>query len=224
MTAWIEARFRSRPNRFVVRAARGRHVVDAFLPNPGRLEELLQPGVPLRLRPATGPHRSTRYDVLAAQADRQWVCLDTRLANAAVAEVLRQKAFAEFRQHRSFRSEPPWSHGRFDFLLEDPGRCWLEVKMVSLVVDRLALFPDAPTARGARHLRELAGLARSGDRAAVLFLVVRRASRFAPNASTDPAFANALREAADAGVEVLVRRASLRGDRLAIGARLPTTL
>lgn len=224
MTACIEARFRSRPNRFLVRAVRGREAIEAFLPNPGRLEELLRPGVPLRLIPAAGQNRSRRYDVLAVQADDRWVCIDTRLANDAVATALRRGSLPEFRSYRTIRREPRWRSGRFDFLLEDPGRCWLEVKTVSLVVDGLALFPDAPTVRGARHLRDLARLARTGDRAAVLFLVVRQAERLAPNAAADPSFAEALRAAAEAGVEVLARRASLQGRRLRVGRPLPTTL
>ena len=220
----LRARFVSRPNRFRVRAEFQGTRVDAHLPNPGRLGELLEPGVVLRLLPACDTGRSTACDVLAVRRDGAWVCLDTRLANAAVAEALARHALPEFSCYRVARAEARWQDSRFDFLLEDPGRCWLEVKSCSLVVRGVACFPDAPTVRGAKHLERLACLSRRGTRAAVLFVVVRRATRLAPNDITDPAFGDALRNAAAACVEVLARRASLRGRRRVLGGRLPIDL
>ena len=222
--ALVDARFVSRPNRFRVLAdVRGARV-DAHLPNPGRLGELLVPDVALRLSPTGGEGRSTAYDVLAVRRKGAWVCLDTRLANAAVADALSRRALPGFSRYRTVRPEVRWRGSRFDFLLEDPGRCWLEVKSCSLVVHGIARFPDAPTARGTKHLGHLASLARRGTRSAVLFVVVGRAARFAPNDATDPAFGDALRRAAAAGVEVLAHRASLRGRRLVLGGPIPISL
>ncbi len=220
----VEARFVARVNRFLVRVRRGGTVVDVHLPNPGRLGELLVPGAPMRLVSAGSRNRSTAYDVLAVHHGGEWVCLDTRLANVAVREALDAQTFSEFSRYRVIRPEARWHESRFDFLLEHPGRCWLEVKSCSLVENDHALFPDAPTARGARHVHELASLARHGTRAALLFVVVRSADRLSPNDSADPAFGEALRDAADAGVEIRARRASLRGRRLALGRALPIDL
>ena len=216
--------FMARPNRFRVRVDLEGATVDAHLPNPGRLQELLRPGAALRLVPSAGMRRSTKYDVLAARCAGEWVCLDTRLANAAVRVALEARILPEFSSFRVLRPEVRWRSSRFDFLLENPRRCWLEVKSCSLVLNGCAFFPDAPSARGARHLRELAWLARHGSRAALLFVVVRRAERLSPNDSADPAFGEHLRAASDAGVEIQARRASLRGRRLILGRALPIVL
>ena len=220
----VDARFVSRPNRFRVLADLRGDSVAAHLPNPGRLRELLEPGARLRLVPVAGANRLTSHVVLAVRRWREWVCLDTRLANAAVADALAMRTLPEFSRYRRHRGEVRWQDVRFDFLLEDPDRCWLEVKSCSLVQGGVARFPDAPTVRGARHLGRLACLALRGNRAAVLFVVVRHAARFAPNDAADVAFGEALRMAAAAGVEVLARRASLQGRRLVLGARVPIDL
>jgi len=221
---WTEARFLSRPNRFLVRVVRGRRAFSAFLPNPGRLEELLLPRAILRVCPAPDLRRKTRYDVLAVRSGEEWVSLDTRLANATLAAALDRKGLPEFEEFRRYRREVSALGSRFDFLLEGARRCWLEVKHCSLVRDGTALFPDAPTERGVRHLEGLSQLARQGDRAACLFLVVRSARSFAPNEATDPAFASALRSAARDGVEVYARRGFLRGRNLLVGRAIPTEL
>ncbi len=225
MTApWIEARFVERPNRFLIRATVGRRTVEAYLANSSRLGELLLPGARLRVVPAEGEQRSTRYDALAVWKGGEWVCLDTRLSNLAVAEALRVRILPEFARFRSVRAEARWRESRFDFLLQNPGRCWLEVKTCSLLRGRRAVFPDAPTARGTRHVSHLAELAARGDAAALLILVLRRAERFSPNDETDPEFVRALRSAKEAGVDIIARRAHLRGLRLEVDRRIPIDL
>ncbi len=220
----VDARFVARVNRFRVRVELGGTIVDAHLPNPGRLGELLAPGIRVRMVPANSSNRTTAYDLLAARCGREWVCLDTRLANVAVRDALDARTLPEFSMYGITRQEVRWRDSRFDFLLEKPGRCWVEVKSCSLVRDGRALFPDAPTARGTKHLRGLASLARHGAHAAVLFVVVRRAVCFSPNDAADPAFGQALRDAADAGVEIHARRASLHGRHLVLDQPLPTDL
>ncbi len=224
MNGAVDARFRSRPNRFLVIATRGGEPIKAFLPNPGRLRELLRPNARLRLLPAANSRRSTSFDVLAVQAGERWVCLDTRLANEAVAWALRERRLLEFRRFRFIDREVKCRDVRFDFGLESPGKSWLEVKACSLVVRRRALFPDAPTQRGVKHMRRLMDRVQKGDGAAVLFIVMRDAERFAPNDATDPAFGDALRRAFSAGVGVRAYRAHLRGRRLILGSRIPTDL
>jgi len=220
----VEGTFLKRPNRFLVHARIGNRVVPAFLPNPGRLQELLGAGTRLRLVPRRRDRRATGFDVLAVRAGEEWICLDTRLPNAAVADALRRGLLPEFAGEGRARAEVPFKDVRFDFLLDGPARHWLEVKMCSLVVRGRAFFPDAPTSRGTHHLQRLAEAVGRGDRGSILFLVVREASRFAPNEATDPAFAEALRSAVRVGVQVVARRASLRGASLAIGRRIPTDL
>ena len=221
---WVVARFLERPNRYLVRAKTLTGSVGAFLPNPGRLDELLTRGALLRLVPARSPGRRTRYDVLAVRARREWVCLDTRKANEAVEAALQAYRLPQVPRYRSVRREVPFRDSRFDFLLEGPRRTWFEVKTCSLVTAGDALFPDAPTIRGTRHLRHLTELVRKGDGAAILFLVVRQARLVRPNDEADRDFGDALRRADRAGVRVLGRRASLHRRTLVVRGPRPVVL
>ena len=204
----VPATFSARPNRFIVEArlTSGR-LVQAHLADPGRIRELLIPNALLRLRPAPhGAARSTRYSVALVRSSvspRPWVSLDTTLPNR-LAEDLLTRGFV-VRVGKKWTIQREFRHGRsrFDFRLHCLGgdEILVEVKSVTLVVEGLARFPDAPTARGTRHLRELERYARSGGRALLLFIVQRDDARaVVPNNTIDPAFTHALVSAARAGV------------------------
>ncbi len=211
----VAARFRARPHRFAVEAvlADGRRV-EAHLADPGRLRELLLPGAPLRLRPAPpGSTRATRYTVALVRASdppRAWVSVETTRANRLAAELLASGRVHGAGRLLQLRREVRHGGSRFDFVVERPqGKLWVEVKSVTLVERRVALFPDAPTARGRRHVDELAGIARGGERAMVLFVVQRGDARSVrPHRGIDPAFAEALTAARESGV--LLRAAGFR--------------
>jgi len=218
----IAARFVSRPNRFVVRAAlRGGRQVEAHLSDPGRLRELLREGARLRLRPApVGSSRRTRYSVeLVHSGDRggTWVSVNPLRANRLAEPLLSAGRVRGVGRGWPLRREVARGGSRFDFLLVGPGGTplWVEIKSVTLVEDGVARFPDAPTARGRRHVDELAALTRNGDRAMVLFIVQRVDARYvAPHAEIDPAFTRALEAARLAGVLLRAARFELdaRGD------------
>ena len=203
----IAARFVARPNRFIVHAElTDGTVVDAHLADPGRLIELLLPGAALRLRPAR-PSAKRRTDhsvalVRAANAPRAWVSVETTRANALAEGLLVTGAVPGLEEDWDLRREVPHGNSRFDFLLErEATRCWVEVKSVTLVDGGLGLFPDAPTERGRRHVKELTSLVHDGEAAMVLFIVQRGdATAVAPHALIDPAFADALADAEQAGV------------------------
>lgn len=203
----LAARFVERPNRFLTVVDLEGEAVKAHLPDPGRLEELLVPGRRVWVRPAEGDGRKTRYTLALVEApEGEVVSVVTTLPNALVAEALEAGRIAELegweiaaREHRRGRS-------RFDFLLEggDRERMLLEVKSVTLVEDGHALFPDAVTARGARHVRELAEARSAGLEAAVLFVVQRRdAASVTAARRIDPDFADALARAHEAGVRLI---------------------
>lgn len=210
------ATFLERPNRFRIEARlhAGGEEISAHCPDPGRLRELLIPGVTVHVSPATNPNRKTAWDLRFVEHPEtgQLISLDSRLPNQLFAEGLAEDFFAPFRNARKVRREvsiaPPTDGGvrsRFDYQIVDrEGRtCWIEVKSATLVVDGRALFPDAPTERGRRHVSELAALAAAGERTAVVFIVQRPdADALAPNRETDPAFAQALADARTAGVEI----------------------
>ncbi len=198
----LKASFVDRPNRFVVRCVledSGGRKEKAHMPNPGRLQELLLPGRKLYLAKAPtlkkdGTKRSTRYTVVGVERGGRPVYLDTHGTNAVARRLLEEKMIPPFRKAEVVRAEVPVGRSRFDFLLSEGGRdLYLEVKSVTLFANGLAMFPDAPTERGRRHLEELAAIARGGGRAAVLFLVHSASvTHFLPDYHTDLEFARTL--------------------------------
>ena len=209
------ARFLSRPNRFVVRCAREDAVIDAFLPNPGRLRELLLPGSILYLTEETAAaERKMAFTVVAVERDGLPVMLHTHRTNAAARYLIEARLIPGLEDAHVVRSEVPVGRSRFDFLLRDGrGRdIFLEVKSCTLFGDKVAMFPDAVTARGARHLVELAALARTGRSAAVLFVVHWPHARvFMPDFHTDLHFARTLL-AVKESVTIIPMAVRWRGD------------
>jgi sugar fermentation stimulation protein A len=175
------------------------------------LTELFTPDRPVWLAPAANPNRKTAYDLKLVEYKSVLVSVDARLPNPLFAEALaadrsrsgRHATLPEF-AYPTVKREVTYGHSRLDFRLSGPdGVCWVETKSVTLVEDGLALFPDAPTERGRKHLQTLIDIRQSGERAAVVFVVQRPdARRFAPHREADPAFAAALQDAVRAGVEV----------------------
>lgn len=201
------ARFISRPNRFLAVVELEGEPVEAHLPDPGRLKELLIPGATVWVRAATGPGRRTGFTLAMVQAaSGELVSVVTTLPNQLVHEALEAGRIAELEGWRVEAREYTWGRSRFDFLLArgSDRRMLLEVKSVTLVEHRRALFPDAVTARGARHVGELAEAKSEGLEATVLFVVQRRdATTVTAARSIDRKFADALDEARRSGVRVL---------------------
>jgi sugar fermentation stimulation protein A len=207
-----EAVFLERPNRFVCRLhlpteAGGLEEVTAHLADPGRLKELLIPGVRVLVQDhGLGLSRKHRYTLMMVYTgEGRLVSLNTLLPNRLVHRMLLADALPGFEGYTVRKREVAFGKSRIDFLLKTPdGRdCLLEVKSVTLVENRVALFPDAPTARGARHLMELTEAVRQGHEARVAFVVQRGdADAFSPNAVTDPLLATVCRSAILAGVRM----------------------
>jgi sugar fermentation stimulation protein A len=219
----VAGRFVRRNNRFRVTVEVEGQGVWAHLPNPGRLGELLVPERRVLLVERSGAKRKTGYDLSLIEVDGRWVSLDARLPNDLVEEALSAGRLAPLAGYPSMRREVPFGHSRFDFELEAPGRpsCLLEVKSVTLVVDGLGCFPDAVTARGRRHVEELADAVEAGYRAAVVFVVQRDdAVGFRIHDESDPDFGRALREAARRGVEVYAYACHVGPERVEISRAL----
>ncbi len=199
----IPGDFIRRDNRFRATVRVDGREVWAHVPNSGRLHDLFIPGRPVWLHPAANPARKTPYDLKLVQMPEALVSIDARLPNPLFAEAVAAGRLPEFSCHE-IRPEVRYGDSRLDFRLLGPeGVCWVETKSVTLVTDGVACFPDAPTARGSRHLRELMDIVQNGERAAVVFIVQRQdAQSFAPAASVDPLFAQTLARAAASGVEI----------------------
>lgn len=202
----LRATFLSRPNRFVVQCQLDSgEVVRAFLPNPGRLQELLLPGVDVFIvMAASSPERKTPYTMVGVAGERYPIFLHTHVNNDVARHLLERDLVPGLEGSRIVRAEVPLGHSRFDFLLERDGApIYLEVKSCTLFGNRVAMFPDAVTARGRRHLEELAELSRSGIRAVVLFVVHSgQVDWFMPDYHTDPDFSRTLLDVRDA-VEII---------------------
>ncbi len=194
-----DAVFLSRPNRFAVIARVKRRQVTAYLPNPGRLRELLFPGTPILLERAGGKGRRTPFTVVAVDGKDGLIPLHTGKTNDLVAALLRAGAIARLTGWKTLRREVPVPHGRIDFLLgRGTERYYLEVKSCTLFAAGGAFFPDAVTARGRRHVLTLRELRARNVRCGVLFVVYNdRCRYFLPDWHTDPAFAEALVSAKD---------------------------
>jgi sugar fermentation stimulation protein A len=217
--------FVDRPHRFAARCRlESGEIVEAHLPNPGRLTGTLGVGRAVLLDgPWPEGARKLRWTCVAIREPRAWVGTVTQLVNRAFPHLLDDGLFPELGEVIERRPEVRHGASRFDWHLKAPdgSGTWVECKSVTLGRGARALFPDAVTARGARHLRELAALCRAGERCAVVFLAQRGdVESFEAARDIDPAFAEALGEARDAGVGVLAARLSVSTRGLAAGRRL----
>jgi sugar fermentation stimulation protein A len=191
----IQAHFISRPNRFLIRCKWQDQTISAFLPNPGRLQELLLPGRLIYLiEEKKFEHRKTRYTAVAVERDGYPIMLHTFRNNEVARYLLQKRRIPGLEKARIVRSEVPEGKSRFDFLLEDGDKdILLEVKSCTLVGEDVAMFPDAVTERGTRHLKELARLSEEGIKTVILFVVHWPfASVFMPDYHTDFEFSRTL--------------------------------
>ncbi len=196
--------FQERPNRFLALVKVEDVVLPSFLPNPGRMHELLTPGTEVILREVLKENRKTDYDLIGVFYNGQVVSVDSRVPNKLVLEALKNRDIEELSEYNMIKPEYGYGHTRFDFFLANEHEsCLLEAKSCTLVKDGVAMFPDAETERGRRHVRDLVKAKKEGYRACVLFIVQRTDVQvFAPNDETDPEFGKVLRDAAVEGVEV----------------------
>ena len=211
-----EGRFLERLNRFVARVEIGGTVETVHVKNTGRCRELLRPGARVWCAASENPARKTKYDLITVEKGPRLVNMDSQAPNAAVKEWLEAGGLGP---KELVRPEQTYGSSRFDFFLRREGKgMYLEVKGVTLEEEGVCRFPDAPTERGARHLRELMAARAEGFDAAVLFVIQMRPVRWLePNDKTDPAFGQALREAAAAGVQVLAADCRVTPDTMEIG-------
>ena len=207
--------FLTRPNRFVAHVEIGGQMQICHVKNTGRCRELLPVGAEVWCQESDNPSRKTRYDLITVRKGSRLINMDSQAPNAAAKEWLLAGGLGPI---ENLKAEATKGDSRFDFSFTKDGRtCFLEVKGVTLETDGICAFPDAPTERGAKHLRGLTALAREGYGAYVLFVIQMADVKYIhPNDATDPAFGQALREAAAGGVEVLAVDCDVTVDSMSI--------
>ena len=215
--------FLRRPNRFIAHVEIGGEEVVCHVKNTGRCKELLVPGAKVWCQHWDKPERKTKYDLIAVHKGQRLINMDSQAPNAAVKEWLLAGGLGEI---SALKPESKWGDSRFDFSFQKDGRlCFLEVKGVTLEFDGICAFPDAPTQRGAKHLQELKALAQQGHGAYVLFVIqMEGVQHLHPNDTTDPAFGNALRQAAAAGVQVMAMDCRVTPDSMVLFQPVPVIL
>lgn len=221
------AKFVARPNRFAAIVEMSGTPVSVHVPNSGRMTELLKPGAAVYAAPVVAAAaRKTLYDLTLVEHGEELVSVDSRLPPRLVAETVERGRAVELGGYDTIHREVRLGESRVDLLLScEAGRLYIETKSVNKVDDGAALFPDAATVRGTKHLRSLLAAVKSGHRAAVVFVIQRGdAELLIPDEESDPHFCETLRRAVDGGVEALAYRCSVSRSEIAIHGRVPVVL
>ena len=215
--------FLSRPNRFIAHVEIDGQAEVVHVKNTGRCRELLPAGAQVWCQRSDNPTRKTKYDLITVKKGSRLINMDSQAPNKAVKEWLLSGGLGEI---SDLRAETTHGDSRFDFSFVKDGRtCFLEVKGVTLETDGVCAFPDAPTERGAKHLRGLTEAAKAGFGAYVLFVIqMTDVVCLHPNDATDPNFGKALREAAAKGVEVLAMDCHVTVEEMTICNPVPVNL
>lgn len=215
--------FLDRPNRFIAHVRIGGKTETVHVKNTGRCRELLPPGAEVWCQRSGNPARKTGYDLITVHKGSRLINMDSQAPNAAAREWLASGGLGRI---EALRPETFHGDSRFDFSFTKDGRpCFLEVKGVTLETEGVCAFPDAPTDRGAKHLRGLAEAVAEGYGAYVLFVIqMENVKYLCPNDATDPNFGAALRAAAAAGVQVLAVDCAVTPEEMRIRDRVPVRL
>ena len=198
--------------------------VTVHCPNSGSMKGCAAPGSRVYISRSPNLKRKYPFTWELVQADGYWAGINTGLPNRLVREAIEDGTVAELQGYATIRPEVPYGeHSRIDLLLENPGeRCFVEVKNVTLVEDGRALFPDAVTTRGQKHLQELMRVVSEGDRGVIFFTVQRGdGNSVSPADTIDPEYGRLLRMALENGVEALAYRALVTPEEIRLTERLP---
>lgn len=222
----VHGKFINRLNRFIAEVFVHGIKEKVHIKNTGRLKELLRPGSEVLLELSGNPQRKTNYSLIAVKKGDGWVNIDSQAPNTVAFEALRNGKLTEFGSVERIKREVTYGASRFDLFFEkDAERGFIEVKGVTLEKDRIAMFPDAPTIRGTKHILELIKAAREGYTAAVLFLIqMKGCLQFTPHEEMDKAFAAAVQRASEEGVRILAYDCIVRESELLLNKPVPVKL
>ncbi len=224
----ISATFIERPNRFIAICDIDGETVKAHVRNTGRCRELLISGVKVYLEISDQEKRKTGYTLIAVEKGDRLVNIDSIAPNKVVLEALKNGQMQLLNSEKTtlIKTEKRYYDSRFDFYLETSSKkTFIEVKGVTLEDNNVALFPDAPTERGIKHIRELVKAVYEGYEAYIVFIVqMRGVSSFSPNIKTHPEFGFELRKAFEAGVHVICFDCYIGNDNILLGDPIPVVV
>lgn len=221
----VEGRFISRPNRFIAYVDILGETCKVHVKNTGRCKELLTDHAKVYLEKSDNAERSTAYDLVAVEKNGRLINMDSNAPNTAVHEWLKKEIY--FKNVSLIKPETTYGDSRFDFYIEttDGRRIFLEVKGVTLEEDNQVWFPDAPSDRAVKHLKELEASIQEGYEAYVLFVIqMKDVDAFSPNEDTHKEFADTLCKVARAGVHVLAYDCQVAKDSMELADPVPTFL
>jgi sugar fermentation stimulation protein A len=199
-------------------------VVTSHCANTGSMSQVSEPGSDIMLSEAENPARKTRFDWQMIRVNGLWAGINTSVPNILLREGFESGVIPQFAEYDSIKMEVKYgTNSRADAVLTGPeGKMYAEAKNVTLVENGRAIFPDAVTSRGAKHLDELAGMVAEGHRAVMFFCVQRMEAESAGVAAhIDPFYAEKIVEAMNAGVEVIAWRAKITPERIVLDRELP---
>ena len=219
----VSGTFLARPNRFVAHVEINGVTQVCHVKNTGRCRELLPVGAKVWCEESANPKRKTKYDLITVKKGDRLINMDSQAPNAAAGEWLCSGGLGKVEE---LRAETVYGDSRFDYSFTlDGKKCFLEVKGVTLENDGVCAFPDAPTERGVKHLRGLTKAVAEGYGAYVLFVVqMENVEYLKPNDVTDPAFGQALRDAAAMGVHILAMDCRITPESIVFGKSIPVRL
>lgn len=212
----VKGRLIRKVNRFIAEVTIDGKEEAVHIKNTGRLKELLLPGAEVLLELSDNPKRKTRFSLISVVKNGNLVNIDSQAPNAVAFEALNEGKIQEFGLVETVKREVTYGDSRFDLYFEKGvKRGFIEVKGVTLEENGIAMFPDAPTARGTKHVLELTKAVQEGFKCAILFVVqMKGCSVFVPNREMDPAFADALSHASQQGVQILAYNSIVSEDEL----------
>lgn len=221
-----EGIFINRVNRFIAQVIIDGVEETVHVKNTGRCKELLVPGATVILQHSDNPKRRTAYSVIAVYKGKRLINMDSQVTPPVVLEGLEKGIVGEFPGARNIRKEVTFGNSRFDLYFEQGQKAgFIEVKGVTLETDGVVMFPDAPTVRGTKHVREMITAVEQGYLGCIFFLIqMKGVDYFRPNQVMDPPFAAALHEATSRGVTILAYDCLVKPGEISLGKRVEVRL
>lgn len=222
----ISGRFIRRVNRFIAEVLIDGKEEKVHIKNTGRLRELLRPDATVLLEVSDNPNRKTKYSLISVEKEGRLVNIDSQVPNTVVYEALQAGKIPQFPKFHTLKREVTYGNSRFDLYFEtEHKKGFIEVKGVTLENQGIAKFPDAPTTRGTKHILELIKATEEGYKGVIFFVIQMKGCHlFQPNQQMDQFFSEALKEAANKGVQILAYDSIVNDSEIVIDQQIPIEL